>query len=150
MPTIMRWPNKIISGKVSNELIISTDILPTVLEAINISRDVQVEGVSLWKHITASQPVDREVFYWHYPHYHRTKPGSVIRDGNFKFIYYYEDERTELYNLETDPREKNDLAEKLPEKTKELKIRLDSWLDQNQADFPKPNKNYKNPKFSDK
>ena len=142
VPTILKWPGKIPAGKVSEELIISTDILPTVIDALELTPRTVIEGVSLWPHVTTEEPLHRERFYWHYPHYHRTNPGSVIRDGNYKLIHYYEDDRSELYNLVEDISEENDLSAEMPEKAKELEEKLNTWLQVNRAKFPKPNENY--------
>ncbi len=142
VPTIIRWTGKIPAGWESDEIIISTDVYPTILEALNKSLQKEVEGVSLWPHLTGKEPVEREVLYWHYPHYHRTKPGSVIRDGDFKLIYYYEDNRSELYNLKEDISEANDLSSEMPQKAKELAEKLNSWQQENEAKLPQPNEEY--------
>ena len=142
VPTMLKWPGKIPAGQVSKELIISTDIFPTVLQALQIENKLSLEGVSLWPHVTEKESVDRETFYWHYPHYHRTKPGSVIRDGDYKLIHYYEDERYELYNLAEDISEDNDIAAEMPGKMKELQGKLDQWLNENNAKLPVPNPDY--------
>jgi arylsulfatase A-like enzyme len=145
VPTIIQWPGKVAAGQVSDELIISTDIFPTVLQAFGVESDVTPEGVSLWPHLTENQLVDRETFYWHYPHYHRSKPGSVIREGDYKLIHYFEDNRSELYNLKNDLREQNDLAGELPAIASALEEKLNRWLQNNNAKFPTPNPNYSQP-----
>jgi len=143
VPTIFKWPGNIPAGQVSDEFIISTDILPTVLQALQIDNKISIEGVSLWPHVTEKKLVDRETFYWHYPHYHRSKPSSVIRDRDYKLIHYYEEERYELYNLAEDISEENDLTAKMPDKVKELQEKLNKWLKENNAKFPVPNPDYK-------
>jgi len=145
VPTLIQWSGKIPAGQVSDELIISTDIMPTVLQALNIKSEVTIEGVSLWQHMTENQPVDRETFYWHYPHYHRTKPGSVIREGDFKLINYFEENRSELYNLKNDPGEQNDLSSELHAFANAMEDKLNRWLKNNGAKFPRPNPNYIQP-----
>ncbi len=143
VPTIFKWPGKIPAGQVSDELIISTDIFSTVIDALGLSPRPDIEGVSLWPHLTTGESLDRERFYWHYPHYHnRTGPGSVIRDGDYKLIHFYEDRRSELYNLKEDVSEENDLSSEMPVKVKELEEKLNTWLQGNRAKLPKPNKDY--------
>ncbi|MFG0296136.1 MAG: sulfatase, partial [Maioricimonas sp. JB045] len=51
----------------------------------------------------------------------------VIRDGNFKLLELFEDDRLELYNLTEDIGEEHDLAEAMPEKTRELHEKLKAW-----------------------
>jgi len=63
----------------------------------------------------------------------RTRPGSVIREGNWKLHYYYEDGGAELYNLNIDPGETNNLASIYSSKTKELLTKLEGWLEEEGA-----------------
>ena len=62
--------------------------------------------------------------------------------GDWKLIHYLEDGHDELYNLEKDLEEQNDLANKHPQKVKEMRTQLDQWLKQTKATFPTPD-----PKF---
>jgi uncharacterized sulfatase len=86
----------------------------------------------------------RKELYWHYPHYYpTTSPVSSIRQGDWKLIEYFEDERVELYNLKTDIGESNNLAEKMSKKAKELRDRLHSWRRTVNAQMPVPNPKYR-------
>ncbi len=144
VPTIIKWPGKIKPGRTSEELIISTDIFSTIMDVLDIEIDYQVEGVSLLPLLMHDKKIDRETLYWHYPHYHKTNPGSAIRDGDYKLIKYYEDNSIELYNLEIDANESNNLAGEMPEKVNELLTKLNSWIEKEGANLPIPNPEYKN------
>jgi arylsulfatase A len=50
----------------------------------------------------------------------------------------------ELYNLKEDISEKNNLADKMPEKTTELRKLLDDFLESAQTIMHRPNPDYKN------
>jgi arylsulfatase A-like enzyme len=70
-----------------------------------------------------SATLDREAIYWHFPGdlqadgpgKWRTTPAGAVRAGGWKLIEFFEDDRVELYNLETDLGERNNLAESEPE-----------------------------------
>ena len=90
--------------------------------------------------------LSREAIYWHMPGYlqayiketvWRTTPVSVIRAGNYKLLEFFEDNRLELYNLANDLGEKQNLAEKLPEKTRELHAKLVAWRKSTGAAMPR-------------
>ena len=100
---------------------------------------------------------DRTLF-WHFPIYlqkysgkrddahdnkFRTRPGSIVRSGKWKLHEYFEDGRLELYNLETDIGERNDLADKMPEKAQQLHEELKAWRREVGAPVP----TQLNPKF---
>ena len=76
--------------------------------------------------------------FWHYPHYGNQggDPSSSIRSGPWKLIHYYEDGHDELYNLESDPGEQNDVRVEHQEQADELRRRLDQWLIDVNATFP--------------
>ena len=142
VPTIISWPGIIDGGRVSDELIISTDVFPTIMESVGLEINYSIEGVSLLSFLTDNEPVQRETLYWHYPHYHLTTPGSVIREGEYKLIKYYEDNRLELYNLDKDIGETINLVKKLPEKTEDMQQKLNHWLKKTGAGLPIRNPNY--------
>ena len=82
--------------------------------------------------------------YWHYPHYGNQggEPSSIIRDGDWKLIHYYEDGRNELYNLQIDATESESLNIQYPEKTAFLSNKLADWLTEVHALFPVADPNY--------
>ena len=57
---------------------------------------------------------ERGPLVWHYPvgvpHIAHSKPGSVIRKGDWKYLHFYEDGRRELFNLKDDIGETKNLV----------------------------------------
>jgi arylsulfatase A-like enzyme len=76
--------------------------------------------------------------YWHFPHYRGVDvvPYSIIRDGDWKLIKRYEGTTFELFNLKNDREEKLELSEKLPDKVRELDLKLQAWLKKTNAKMP--------------
>jgi arylsulfatase A-like enzyme len=52
---------------------------------------------------------------------------SAIRRGKYKLIHWYESNGIELYNIEKDPYERNNLVPKKPRLTSNLMANLNSW-----------------------
>ncbi len=131
----------------------SCDVLPTVLELCGLAPQPNVDGTSLAGVLRnpPSAPKTRTL-YWHYPHYANQggKPGAVVRDGDWKLIEFYETGRRELFDVNKDPRESNNLAEKLPAEVERLAAMLASWRSSVDAQMPTPNPNYvANPQAAD-
>jgi arylsulfatase A-like enzyme len=86
--------------------------------------------------------------YWHFPAYleayrgsddtWRTTPVSALRAGKWKLLHFFEDERTELYDLGVDPGETTDLASVWPDTATALLAELRSWWDATGAYIPVP------------
>ncbi len=147
VPFIVRWNKNVKAATVSETPVCSIDIFPTILDAIQITQPKGhvIDGLSLVKHLTSSgkTAINRTELYWHFPHYrHPPGPYSIIRSGSWKLIKYYEGPVFELYNLAEDLSEKNNLAEKMPEKVKLLNAKLTTYLKSTQAKLPRPNPNY--------
>lgn len=146
VPMIMSWKNNLPKGKEISAPVISNDLFPTLMdltgngEAIESMEDL--DGQSLKNLIfTEENTTVRKPLYWHYPHYGNQggNPGSVIREGDWKLIYFYESQNMELYNLKEDIGEQNNLVSTYPEKAQTLKINLFDWLVKTKAAFPRPN-----------
>jgi hypothetical protein len=56
-------------------------------------------------------------------------------------VHFYENDRDELYDLASDPEEKNDIAIG-HEQTKKLRLKLDAWLKETGAQIPQLNPKY--------
>ena len=65
-----------------------------------------------------------------------------MRCGDFKLIEFYDPPGIELYNLEHELSETENLAPDMPEKVRELLDQLHQWLDSVDAQFHTPNPDY--------
>ena len=137
-PCIMRWPGRIPAGSRCNEIAATIDILPTLAEITGCSLpENKIDGKSIWalmqRKPAARTPHDAYYFYWgnalhavrrgpwklHFPHPYRSlasEPGSGGTPGPYKQLRC----GLELYHLEMDVAEKNDLASRFPGVVKEL------------------------------
>ena len=126
------------------------DLYPTILDYIGapLKPNEHLDGVDLMPLLTGAGGIADRPLYWHYPHYDETTPySSAIVDG-WKVIRYADDGRVEVYNLDEDEMERNDLAAKNPEKTDALVKNLDSWLSAVDAQLALPNPEYDPNTFS--
>ncbi|MBN1342764.1 MAG: sulfatase [Phycisphaerae bacterium] len=145
VPLIVRWPGVTQGGGVCDEPVVSTDFYPTLLDATGrrdqVKHAAELEGVSLAPLLKDPRgKLDREALHFHYPHYYpTTTPVSAVRVGDWKLLHFYEDDHVELYNLKDDIGETKDLAGVMPEKAKELRLRLEGWLKRTDAQGTKPN-----------
>ncbi len=143
-PVIIKWPGVTKPASVCSEPVTSTDFYPTILEIAGLPPmpKQHIDGVS-WVPLLKGQKLDRGPIYWHYPHYSPQGggPASAVRDGHWKLIKWYEDDRLELYNLKEDIGETNNHADKNPELTQRLLNQLNKWLQETDAKFPSPNPN---------
>ncbi len=124
--------------------VIGMDFYPTLLDLCGLeAKPLQhVDGVSLAPILKKQGAIPERNLYWHYPHYHRTKPYSVVISKGWKLIDFHEGGKQELYDLRKDPKEKVNLANQMPEKAKELSTMLYQWRGQVDAQMPIPNPKY--------
>lgn len=149
-PFFIRVPGMTKPGSVTPVPAIGMDFFPTMLDLAGLPPlpKQHVDGVSLVPVLRGGTLPDRDLF-WHYPHYGNQggEPSSIIRSKDWKLIFYHEDGRCELYNLASDIGEQHDLAAANPEKTAELKKRLDAWLTETNAILPKPDPRFSQERF---
>jgi len=140
-PFYLRYPALIPPGSSCDVPVTGADFYPTVLELCGLAaKPLQhVDGVSLVP-LLQGRPIPERPLYWHYPHYDNQggEPSSLFRDGDWKLIHYYEDDRNELYDLSVDPAETSDLALTHPVRTAAMWDQLQGWLKSVNARFPKP------------
>ena len=142
---MVSWPGVRRPGTTTATPAITPDIPATILDLTGVGAEPAqpLDGVSLAP-VLCGESLDREALYWHYPHYPHYHPGgatpySAIRAGGWRLVHFYEDGRSELYDLANDPGEKTDLAAKEPARAAELQAMLDAWLNAVDAQFPTPN-----------
>jgi len=141
-PTIIRAPGVTKPGSTCEVPVVSMDFFPTILDLLGLPLipDRHADGMSLVPLLEGKGALPKRLLVWHYPHYHGSTwtPGAAIRDGNWKLIEFYHWGDVDLFNLADDPGEENDLSEKMPEKTHELREKLRQWQAQMGARMPEP------------
>jgi len=141
VPFIVKWPGIARKGVTVDDPVISMDILPTFAAAAGVSlpKGVEIDGRDLGPLLTGKGKLDRTTLYWHFPHYrHNPGPYSIIRDGDWKLIKYYEGQNY-LFNLKDDLGETKDLATTMPDKVRELDGKLMAHLKSTTERIPVPN-----------
>ncbi len=143
VPVIIRWPGNIDPGTVSDCPICSIDFYPTFVHIAGGEAPSTLDGRDLFDLMAERQPRD---LFWHFPAYleayrglagdFRATPYSIVRSGDWKLIYYYEDRNVELFNLKDDPYETRDVAAEYPEVRSELYSKLVAWIQDTSAPMP--------------
>jgi len=148
VPFIAGWakPGKknafpVAKGTLHNEQIGTVmDLYSTILETTGAKNptDHVVDGVSLIKQFSDKENSDRpDHFMCHFPHSHRSSHFTAFRKGDWKLIYRYKGKaKYELYDLENDPYEKSNLAEREPKKLKEMTQTMIARLEKEDALYP--------------
>jgi arylsulfatase A-like enzyme len=141
VPLIIRIPGKNLHGKVIETPVSSIDYFSTIVELTHSSSGkLKTDGISFVPLLSDKHLSDRPLF-WHYPHYSNqgTQPGSAVRLGKYKLIDNFETGKQELYDLDTDISESNDLSGTNPGKTNELFGLLNDWRIKTNAQKMVPN-----------
>jgi arylsulfatase A-like enzyme len=143
VPLVINGPDIYKPGRINDQPVVSMDFFTTILNIAGVDHQ-RHDGENLLPIIIDNKAIDRDILFFHYPHYHGSawKPGSSIRKGDWKLVYFYEDERSELFNLAADPGEMVNIAATYPEKAAELKKILDEKLLETNARFPQPNPDF--------
>jgi len=142
VPLIVYWPGMTHPGSTSQAIVTGTDYYPTLLEMLELPAlpDQHRDGKSFVPALKA-EDYKRGPVYWHFPHYSNhgyQSPNGAVRSGRYKLIEYYENGTVQLFDLENDIGEQNDLAGSHPAVTKKLKKMLQDWRDQVDAKMPYP------------
>jgi arylsulfatase A len=139
VPLIVSWPGKASAGKVCDDLVDSTDFLPTICEAAGISvpADWAPDGRSFLPQVRGEKGDPRQWWYcWYAPR--GTMVGEFAATANHKL---YRDGR--FYDLTTDPGETKPLAVaslsgEAAAAAEKLRAALDRYKDARPAHLPKP------------
>ncbi len=140
VPLIIFYPGLNRPGSTSHQPVISMDLYPTLKELAGLEDETDrvLDGQSLVPYCREPEKVDDRVLFWHYPHYHGSnwRPGSAIRNKQWKLVEFYEDQSIELYDLSADLSEQNNLSLTFPELADSLHRQLHQKLDEMGADYP--------------
>lgn len=117
-PLLVRWPGQTRPGSVSTALVQNLDLAPTFLDAAGVDVPDDMQGVSLRPVMGGKTPRGwRESLYYQYfefPAVHMVAKHRGVSTARYKLIEFYEQDdeadRWELYDLEQDPDEVNNVA----------------------------------------
>ncbi len=127
VPACAVWPGRIQPGSRSQLRALSMDLYPTACAAAGAKVPAYVEGISILPTFLGQpQTLKRDMIFvrreggrlYNGQDYH------AVRRGDWKLVHNHPNEPLQLYNLATDPLEKNNLAATEPQKYNELKNTL--------------------------
>jgi arylsulfatase B len=146
IPMIISYPKKIKTKNTLHQTVSLIDILPTLLETVNISIPENLDGKSLWPAVTKNQTIHDQLFWAD------GRESWVVRKGKWKLARnigwvhntfklqngkavpakqdYFFPGGTVLFDLENDIGETRNLAEKFPEVVAELEKLYAKWRSQ--------------------
>ena len=134
-PLLIRYPEMLKAGTKSDKLVQNIDFAPTFLELAGVPVPEDLQGISLTPILKGENPDNwRKSLYYHYyefPGIHMAKRHYGIRTERYALIHFYYDiDEWELYDLEKDPAEMNNLIDQPDylEIQKALRHQLDSLV----------------------
>jgi arylsulfatase A-like enzyme len=123
IPLIISGPN-IPSKKRIEGMVQSIDIMPTLLDILGISVNINMEGASLVPLIYGErEEIHKEVFSESI-----NNERKAIKIKDWKLIYELGNKKLELFNLKNDPNELNNVVDRFPLVAKDLKERLEKFM----------------------
>lgn len=141
LPFIIRWPGHIAPGRVDSVSVLSNlDIFPTLASIAGAAMPsvFSFDGINrcaVWLNRPSGT---QRVMYWDYgsqgkksayrfPEGQDRSPDLAIRQGKWKLLINYDGSDMQLYDIETDPGERHNVADAYRELSDTLKNKLISW-----------------------
>jgi len=122
LPCIVSWPAKIKGGITSSETIMTMDFLPTFasIAQAKMPNNLLIDGIDISNHLINCKKLPTRNFYW------AKSNGKAVRYGDWKLIEN-SNKSKELYNLNNDIEESNNIANSNPEIVSKLSDKLNKW-----------------------
>ncbi|KPL25269.1 MAG: hypothetical protein AMJ75_01700 [Phycisphaerae bacterium SM1_79] len=106
VPFIVRWPGKIKAGSTSEHICAFWDFLPTCCELIGVDAPGDIDGISILPTLLGRRGKQKkhEYLYW------ELRGQQGIRMGRWKAVRLKPNQKIQLYDLDKDIGEQNDVA----------------------------------------
>jgi len=112
-PLLVRYPKEIKPGTTIDKLVQNLDFAPTILDYAGVEPPKEMQGISFKDLVSGKTSEWRDAVYYtyyEYPSIHMVKRHYGIATNRYKLIHYYYDvDEWELYDLEKDPGEINNV-----------------------------------------
>ncbi len=124
VPFVMRWPARVPSGQIYDEMASSLDILPTMAAAVGaeLPEDRVFDGVDLLPFLRDEvEGVPHDALFW------RSGSQAAVRVGEEKLWAFQNVGQSRLYDLAADQLELDDLSAQAPDAVQRLDEELLAW-----------------------
>jgi arylsulfatase A-like enzyme len=113
VPMLLRYPGKVKPNAKSDEMVLNLDMAPTLLQMAGLPVPVGMQGKSMLPLAEGEKISWRQDWlyeYYEYPGFENVRPCRGVRTARYKYIEFFIDPKEyELYDLEKDPDEINNL-----------------------------------------
>ncbi|NWG76199.1 MAG: sulfatase-like hydrolase/transferase [Rubrivivax sp.] len=152
IPLIIKWPRSKHPNRVVHRQVESIDVMPTILDLLELSESKEVQGKSLARYITDKE-VNKDYQNFGYGESSNTGGTSFVRNNRWKFISHmkinldrlieglepsgpinlhkYIIDGEQLYDLKRDPLEQDNIIRREPGIARELRTELMRWEEKN-------------------
>jgi arylsulfatase A-like enzyme len=108
VPMIVRWPQTIPAASTSDQSWTFADVLPTLANIAGVPQTTSTDGVSILPTLLGkTQDLSERFLYWEF---YELGFQQAARQGKWKCLRLEEDGPVELYDLDSDPAEANNVA----------------------------------------
>ena len=121
VPLIAWWPGTIPAGGESTHVSAHWDLFPTFAELAGAPVPAGIDGLSITGALRGRPQPGHEFLYWEF---HERGFQQAVRMGEWKAVRLRKDAALELYNLDADPSEREDVAAANPAVVKRIETYL--------------------------
>ncbi len=119
VPLIITWPNTVKPASTTDHISVSYDFYSTICDILGKRKDAKhTDGLSYYPSLRGKRQPDHHYLYWEYVRRWLNDGNQAVRMGKWKAVRRAlsenPDQTFELYNLEDDPSESNDVASDYP------------------------------------
>ena len=118
MPFLIKHPRIIEAGTTTDAMVMNVDFAPTLIDMAGLQIPTEMQGESFKGAFEGDENKNRKSVYYHYyewPIWHKVQPHYGIKTDRYKLMhFYYSMDEWELYDLETDPNEMNNIYSEAP------------------------------------
>ena len=132
VPCVFHWPGQVPAGRTVDGLVHAVDLYPTLLRLAggSLEQKLSLDGADIWEAIARGAPVTRTEVVHSLPGEDVETGEPSIRQGPWKLV------GRELFQIEQDPAEKDDLAAQHPEIVRRLRARLEELVKERRTPEP--------------